>query len=214
MRFRKKGDGGGFKFKRMLSVEWNSIVSVQSSGDIADGTEQRAYIFGQPQHSLIVNGLEFINYKFSNDLKLTTSNGRRSPIVCGSLFNSPDFTTEDLNLRTISSTGAWAPRLPPEEFLRLSIDALSADSIYEIKLVFAGSGRLKTSKQILLSPPDVSIDLYENEFIVVTGNFIAPSSTVDVQIGSGDTAPPFINALTLKNVGFSPRTTTTFFSAS
>jgi len=108
MRFRKKGDGGGFKFKRMLSVEWNSIVSVQSSGDIADGTEQRAYIFGQPQHSLIVNGLEFINYKFSNDLKLTTSNGRRSPIVCGSLFNSPDFTTEDLNLRTISSTGAWA----------------------------------------------------------------------------------------------------------
>lgn len=214
MRFRKKGDGGGFKFKRTLSVDWVSISPVNDTENIVNETTERAYIFGQPPQPLIINGIDFINYKFSDEISLTTSNGRSSPIVCGALFSPPTSVLNDAPLRAISSIGAWAPRLPREATLDLSISNLSVDNLYEIKFFFAGSGRLTTSKQMLLSPSDGSVDFNDAKFIVVTGTFIAPTSTAEFKIGSRDAAPPYINALTLSPIGFAPRTTATFFSAS
>jgi hypothetical protein len=214
MRFRKKNGGGGLKFKRSLSIEWNVPQQISAIEELTDGSAEKAVLFGQSAESVVISGLEFKNFKSSKDISLEPTTGRRSPIVSGQLFAPPTYVSDSQILKTISSTGAWAPRLPKNEELLLKMKDLHPDCIYEIKLVFAGNGRLITSKQIKLSPSEVMIDMRESKFVMVTGTFIAPQEQLEIRICSLDDAPPFLNALILKNVGFAPKTTASFFSLS
>lgn len=215
LRLRKKNDSPSatFKIKRSINIEWSS-KSIESINDIIEenSLDQKAYIFGTTTQQIIIKDVEFKNFKLSNDIKLEPTNGKKSPIVSGALFSSSKSQTQNENLKTILSTGAWAPRLPKNEKLQLHLYDLVPDDVYEIKLIFSGDGRLTTSRQIKLSPHNFEIDFFYSRFVVATGKFISPGKQLSIQLESCDGAPPFINSLIIKKEGTSPRVVTKFFS--
>jgi len=212
IRIRKTGDSksdSGIKFRRKLNIEWNS-KNLESENDVNgnEGTLDRAIIFANLKtnvtdpSTLLIDKVEFSSFKEKNIKALRSSTGNTHKITDGPFFRSNSNFQKDLN--KLSTLGGWVSNLPKDENLILRIDSLKADVIYEIRLIFS-RGKKGCSENITLNSGDCTLDLSIEENQVAIGRFIAPSEAIELTIGSSDNNPPFINALVVRQIGFSPR---------
>ena len=204
--------GGSIKFRRKLSIAWDS-EEINSEYSILgdDGILEKAIIFGDTStltnDPIILNDVEFTYFK-RGAASITSSTGRLHKVVDGPFFKSINQNEISPSLKILTSVGSWIPNLPAEEEMIIRINDLTLDGIYEVRCVFS-DGKNSGSK-------DISINLEERMILpfangtVTKGQFISSENSLRLAIKSNDNFPPFINAITLRRLGHEPRATIKF----
>lgn len=201
---------GKLKFKRNLNLHWESL-QIKNSSDVLGrlGSLERAILFSDPTQistdDIILNGTKFEMY--SENEKLTSSTGRLHKIVHGQFFKSQNENFEK-TLIDLTSTGAWSPSLPDDEYLQLEISNLKEDVNYELRLIFSCGKRLGANS-MTISPGDFKFNIHQTDHsIVAIGKFISNENKIKLQLNSNVKGqPPFINSMVLRKLGESPKAT-------
>lgn len=205
--------GGSIKFRRKLNIKWElEEITSESSVIGDDGTVEKAIAFGDPltltKDPLILNDTEFFYFRREGSTSISSSTGRLHKVVDGPFFKS--FNQSDISERSkiLTSLGAWIPNLPNEEELIVKVDDIAADGVYEIRCIFS-DGKSVGSKDISINSGERLVLPFDGG-TVLKGQFISPESSLKLAIKSNDQLPPFINAIVMKRLGHTPRTTARF----
>ena len=192
---------GGLKFRRNLSIEWNSVLLSSENILGSEGKLEKAIIFGDPHainSSSAIQDVEF-SYYATCSANVVSSTGRQHKAVNGPFFKSgyPSLSEEEQKL---FSLGSWIPNLPTEGSMFVELDDLTPDVVYEIRCIFADE-KCKGSNKMLLLPG-------EHEFgggNIVIGRFTAPEKLVKIEIKSLDNRQPYINSIIVRSVDYAAR---------
>jgi len=211
-RIRKSEGLGGLRFRRNLAIDWEVEQALSAETIIGDGGDLiHAIVFGDPYSSDAKGPISLLEIPFmyfkSSAVSLETSAGNKHKIVDGPFFKSKVSDQSD-NFKSLISLGAWSTNLPADCHLDLVVKNLVPDNVYQIRCVFI-DGKNKVSPRLFLGPGNHEINYDRGQGVVAVGTFIAPDASVNIRIASGSTEPPHINAVVLRQTGYSPRTTIT-----
>lgn len=200
---------GGIRLRRNLKPEWRTeVFETRENVFGTDGELVKSILFGDPRAaglpgtSITVSGVEFTNFRLIDRKMLQSSAGVVYKVTDGPFFTSP-LGEASPEIQALTTLGAWLQNAPEDVGITIKLDDLESDGVYEIRLIF--SNEESASHNLVITPNDHVIDTSASIAQIVVGRFIAPKDETAITIKSTDGKPPFINAMTLRKIGTSPR---------